>query len=60
MEYGKIYDFYLPPAFLRLYDGPSVNVEDMWRILGRGTTNGGLGGWHHHQAKAGSAAQAFR
>ena len=42
MEYGKIYDFYLPPAFLRLYDGPSVNVEDMWRILGRGTTNGGL------------------
>ena len=42
VEYGKIYDFYLPPAFLRLYDGPSVNVEDMWRILGRGTTNGGL------------------
>ena len=22
VEYGKIYDFYLPPAFLRLYDGP--------------------------------------
>ena len=42
VEYGKIYDFYLPPAFLRLYDGPSVNVEDMWRIFGRGTTNGGL------------------
>ena len=42
VKYGKIYDFYLPPAFLRLYDGPSVNVEDMWRILGRGTTNGGL------------------
>ncbi|CAJ1394660.1 unnamed protein product [Effrenium voratum] len=42
VEYGKIYDFYLPPAFLRLYDGPSVNVQDMWRILGRGTTNGGL------------------
>ncbi|CAJ1346017.1 unnamed protein product, partial [Effrenium voratum] len=42
VEYGKIYDFYLPPAFLRLYDGPSVNVMDMWRILGRGTTNGGL------------------
>ena len=42
VEYGKIYDFYLPPAFLRLYDGPSINVEDMWRILGRGTSNGGL------------------
>eukprot|EP00435_Cladocopium_sp_Y103_P055948 s2072_g18.t1 len=27
-----------------LYDGPSVNVQDMWRILGRGTTNGGLVG----------------
>ena len=42
VEYGKIYDFYLPPAFLRLYDGPAVNVEDMWRILGKGTSNGGL------------------
>ena len=42
VEYGKIYDFYLPPSFLRLYDGPAVNVEDMWRILGKGTSNGGL------------------
>ncbi|CAE7479973.1 rbcL, partial [Symbiodinium sp. CCMP2456] len=42
VNYGKIYDFYLPPAFLRLYDGPAVNVEDMWRILGKGTSNGGL------------------
>ena len=42
VEYGKIYDFYMPPAFLRLYDGPAVNVEDMWRILGKGTSNGGL------------------
>ena len=42
VEYGKIYDFYLPPEFLRLYDGPAVNVEDMWRILGKGTSNGGL------------------
>eukprot|EP00439_Symbiodinium_sp_Y106_P038176 s10837_g4.t1 len=41
VEYGKIYDFYLPPSFLRLYDG-AVNVEDMWRILGKGTSNGGL------------------
>ena len=22
--------------------GPAVNVEDMWRILGKGTSNGGL------------------
>merc|ERR1719242_1130453 len=42
VEYGKIYDIYFPPEYLRLFDGPSCNVEDMWRILGRGTKNGGL------------------
>ena len=42
VEYGKIYDFYLPPSYLRLFDGPAVNIIDMWRILGRGTCNGGL------------------
>jgi len=42
VEYGKIYDFYLPPEYLRLFDGPSCNIIDMWRILGRGTSNGGL------------------
>ena len=42
VEYGKIYDIYFPPELLRLFDGPSCSVIDMWRILGRGTTNGGL------------------
>merc|ERR1711972_16897 len=42
VDYGKIYDFYLPPEYLRLFDGPSCNILDMWRILGRGTTDGGL------------------
>ena len=42
VEYAKIDDFYLPPAFLRLYNGPSINVEHMWRIMSRGTINGGL------------------
>ena len=42
VEYGKIYDIYFPPTYLRLFDGPSCSVEDMWRILGRGTSNGGL------------------
>merc|ERR1719399_1587291 len=42
VEYGKIYDIYFPPSFLRLFDGPATNVEDMWRILGRGCSNGGL------------------
>ena len=39
MEYAKVHGFYLPPAFLHLRDGPSINVENMWRILGRGTSN---------------------
>merc|ERR1712113_1191318 len=38
VEYGKIYDIYFPPCYLRLFDGPSCCVIDMWRILGRGTT----------------------
>merc|ERR1711972_684551 len=42
VDYGKIYDFYLPPEYLRLFDGPSCNIVDMWRCLGRGTSNGGL------------------
>merc|ERR1712078_709374 len=42
VEYGKIYDIYFPPKFLRLFDGPSCNILDMWRSLGRDLTNGGL------------------
>ncbi|CAE8674686.1 unnamed protein product [Polarella glacialis] len=42
VEYGKIYDIYFPPAYLRLFDGPNCNVVDMWRILNRGMSNGGL------------------
>merc|ERR1712178_219904 len=33
---------YLPPVYLRLFDGPATNILDMWRILGRSLTNGGL------------------
>merc|ERR1712159_288473 len=42
VEYGKIYDMYFPPPFLRKFDGPSCNILDMWRCLGRDLTNGGL------------------
>merc|ERR1712178_519779 len=42
VEYGKIYDFYFPPRYLRLFDGPATNIIDMWRILGRSLKNGGL------------------
>merc|ERR1719386_41631 len=42
VEYGKIYDIYFPPSMLRLFDGPAVNIKDMWRLFGRSMTNGGL------------------
>merc|ERR1712224_321837 len=42
VEYGKIYDIYFPPKYLRLFDGPACNIVDMWRNLGRDLTNGGL------------------
>ncbi|MBS4098657.1 MAG: ribulose-bisphosphate carboxylase [Sulfuricella sp.] len=41
IEYSKMLDFYLPPCYLRLYDGPSMNIVDMWRVLGRPIENGG-------------------
>lgn len=42
VEYAKMYDFYVPPAYLRLFDGPSMNIEDMWRVLGRPMVDGGM------------------
>merc|ERR1719428_1006342 len=42
VEYGKIYDFYFPPPFLRKFDGPSRSIIDMWRTLGRQLVDGGL------------------
>ena len=40
VEYGKIYDIFFPPKYLRLFDGPSCNIVDMWRIRGRNMKNG--------------------
>ncbi|HFQ14955.1 MAG TPA: ribulose-bisphosphate carboxylase, partial [Rhodobacteraceae bacterium] len=42
VEYAKMVDFYVPPAYLRLFDGPSMNIKDMWRVLGRDIDNGGM------------------
>ncbi len=42
VEYAKMLDFYVPPAYLRLFDGPSMNIQDMWRVLGRDLDNGGM------------------
>jgi len=42
VEYAKMYDFWMPPAYLRLYDGPSTDISDLWRVLGRPVKDGGF------------------
>ncbi|CCG09791.1 ribulose-bisphosphate carboxylase [Pararhodospirillum photometricum] len=42
VEYAKMHDFYVPPAYLSLFDGPSVNIGALWKVLGRPEVNGGL------------------
>ncbi len=42
VEYAKIHDFYVPPAYMRLFDGPSTTISDLWRVLGRPYQNGGF------------------
>ncbi len=41
IAYAKMLDFYVPPKYLRLFDGPSKDISDLWRILGRPVVNGG-------------------
>ena len=42
VEYGKMVDFYVPPAYLKLFDGPATTIKDLWRVLGRTSMNGGF------------------
>ena len=42
VEYAKMHDFYVPPNFLRLFDGPATTIADMWRVLGRPVVDGGF------------------
>jgi ribulose-bisphosphate carboxylase large chain len=42
VEYAKIHDFYVPPGYLRLFDGPSTTISDLWRVLGRPHQDGGF------------------
>ena len=42
VEHAKIHDFYMPPRFLRLFDGPSTTISDLWRVLERPVVNGGF------------------
>lgn len=42
IAYAKMYDFYVPPAYLTLFDGPSKGIADLWRVLGRPVVDGGF------------------
>ena len=42
VEYAKMVDFYVPPDFLALFDGPACNISQMWRVLGRPEVDGGM------------------
>ena len=42
VEYAKMYDFWVPPAYLKLYDGPATDISDLWRVLERPVVDGGF------------------
>lgn len=41
IEHAKMVDFYVPPRAIQLFDGPSKDISDLWRILGRPVKDGG-------------------
>jgi ribulose-bisphosphate carboxylase large chain len=42
VEYAKLHDIYIPPKFLALFDGPAMNIQDLWRLLDRPLVDGGM------------------
>ncbi|HKJ71544.1 MAG TPA: ribulose-bisphosphate carboxylase [Gammaproteobacteria bacterium] len=59
VEYAKMHDFYVPPAYLQLFDGPAANISDLWRALGRDPYNGGFVVGTIIKPKLGLQAQPF-
>src|SRR5450631_699739 len=41
IQHAKMYDFHVPPRAIQLFDGPSKDISDLWRILGRPVKDGG-------------------
>ena len=41
IEHGKIHDIYFPKRCIQLFDGPSKDISDLWRILDRPMKDGG-------------------
>lgn len=42
VAYAKMHDFWMPPTYLRLFDGPATTIADLWRVLDRPVTDGGF------------------
>lgn len=42
VENAKMIDFYMPRSLLTQFDGPAMNIKDMWRVLNRPQENGGM------------------
>ena len=42
VEYAKMHDFWVPPNFMRLFDGPATTISDLWRVLERPVVDGGF------------------
>ncbi len=41
IAYAKIHDFFVPKSYMDLFDGPNVDISDMWKLLGRPEKDGG-------------------
>jgi ribulose-bisphosphate carboxylase large chain len=41
VQCAQIQDVYIPKAMLDIFDGPSMDITDMWNTLGRSRTDGG-------------------
>ena len=42
IAHAKLIDFHVPPSALALFDGPSRDISDLWRALGRPVRDGGF------------------
>ena len=42
VAYAKMHDFWVPPAYLRLFDGPATTISDLWRVHDRPVLDGGF------------------
>jgi len=41
IAYAKMHDFYVPKCYMDLFDGPNVDISDLWKLLGRPEKDGG-------------------